>query len=142
MRRNLWPEDLDDLLDQPRNAIIGLHGSDGSTLLTPVWFLFRDGTFLLQVPGGDRKITMLQRDPTISLIVAEEERPYRAIEVVGVAHIGTQGYARDGLEIVRRYVEAFDPEADPADYLLEGGVVVWIEPKTMRAWDHADAAYV
>jgi PPOX class probable F420-dependent enzyme len=142
MRRNLRPEDLGDLLDQPRNAIIGLHGSDGSILLTPVWFLFRDETFLFQVPGGDRKIAMLQRDPTISLLIAEDDRPYRGIEIKGVAHIGTQDYARDGLQIVRRYVEAFDPEADPADYLLEGGAIVRIEPMTMRAWDYADAAYV
>ena len=142
MRRHLRPEDLGDLLDQPRNAIIGLHGSDGSILLTPVWFLFRDGTFLFQVPGGDRKVAMLQRDSTISLLVAEEDRPYRAIEVKGIAHLRTEDYARDGRAIVRRYVEAFDPGADPADYLLEGGVVVQIEPRTMRAWDYADAAYV
>jgi Pyridoxamine 5'-phosphate oxidase len=142
MRRNLRPEDLGDLLDQPRNAIIGLHAADGSILLTPVWFLFRDGKFRFQVPGGDRKISLLRDDARISMLVAEEERPYRAIELKGVAHIATQGYARDGLEIVRRYVEAFDPEADPADYLLEGGVVVRIEPGTVRAWDYADTTYV
>ena len=28
------------------------------------------------------------------------------------------------------------------DYLLDGGVIVRIEPTTMRAWDYADAAYV
>jgi len=47
-----------------------------------------------------------------------------------------------GPEIVRRYVEAYDPGAKTSDYLLEGGVIVRIEPTAMRVWDYADAAYV
>ena len=47
-----------------------------------------------------------------------------------------------GAEIVRRYVEAHDPGAEVADYLLDGGVVVRIEPIAIRAWDYADASYV
>ena len=141
MRRNLRPEDLGDLLDQPRNAIIGLHGVDGAILLTPVWFLFRDGTFVFQVPGGDRKIELLRRDPRISLLIAEDEHPYRAIEVKGVARLRTEGYEHEGPAIIERYVIAHDPGTDPADYLLEGGIVVEIEASSMRAWDYADASY-
>jgi len=142
MRRNLRPEDLGDLLDQPRNAIIGLHRADGSILLTPVWHLFRDGSFLFQAPGNDRKIGMLARDPRISLLVAEDAHPYRGIEVSGIAHVTTEGYAELGRAIAVRYVEAFDPGGDPADYLLDGGVVVRVEATAMRAWDYADAVYV
>jgi PPOX class probable F420-dependent enzyme len=142
MRRNLDLSELGDLLDLPLNAVLGLHREDGSILLTPVWHLFKDGSFYFQVPGGDRKIAMLERDPRCSMLVAENERPYRAIEVRGVARTSIDDYAELGLEIVRRYVEAYDPGATPADYLLEGGVVVRIEPTTIRAWDYADAAYV
>ena len=142
MRRNLRPEDLGDLLDRPLNAIVGLHRADGSILLTPVWHLFRDGLFLFQVPGGDRKIRMLQADPRLSLIVAEDDRPYRAIEASGRARLSTDDYDELGRAIVRRYVEAYDPGADIADYLLDGGVVVRLEADSVRAWDYADAAYV
>jgi PPOX class probable F420-dependent enzyme len=142
VRRNLDPSELGDLLDRPLNAILGLHREDGSILLTPVWHLFKNGSFYFQVPGGDRKIAMLQRDPRCSMLVAENELPYRAIEVRGEARTSTGDYEELGLEIVRRYVEAYDPGATPAEYLLAGGVVVRIEPTTMRAWDYADAAYV
>lgn len=142
MRRNLRPEDLGDLLDRPLNAIIGIHRLDGSILLTPVWHLFRDGTFYFQVPGGDRKIRMLERDPRISLIVAENDLPYRAIEVNGRAAVSADGYDELGRSIVRRYVGAYDPSADVTDYLLEGGVIVRLEPDSIRAWDYADASYV
>jgi len=142
VRRNLQPSDLGDLLDRPLNAVLGLHRQDGSILLTPVWHLFKNGSFYFQVPGGDRKIAMLERDPRCSILVAENERPYRAIEAKGQGWVTTDDYPDLGPEIVRRYVEAYDPAATVSDYLLEGGVIVRIEPTTLRAWDYADATYV
>jgi PPOX class probable F420-dependent enzyme len=142
MRRNLKPSDLGDLLDRPLNAVLGLHRRDGSILLTPVWHMFKDGNFYIQVPGGDRKIAMLTRDPRCSILVAENEHPYRAIEASGEGRLSTDHYRELGLEIVHRYVAAYEPTADAAGYLLEGGVIVRIEPTSMRAWDYADAAYV
>ena len=142
MRRNLHPGELGDLLDRPLNAVLGLHRNGGLILLTPVRHLFREGSFYVQVPGGDRKIAMLQRDPRCSILVAENEHPYRAIEASAVAHMSTVDYPNLGPAIVRRYVEAYDPGADLSDYLLEGGVIVRIDPTTTRAWDYADAAYV
>jgi F420H(2)-dependent biliverdin reductase len=142
MRRNLQPSELGDLLDRPFNAVLGLHRQDGSILLTPVWHLFKQGSFYVQVPGGDRKVAMLQRDPRCSILVAENEHPYRAIEASGVARLSTDDYPDLGPEIVRRYVEAYDPGAQLADYLLDGGVIVRIEATATRAWDYADATYV
>ena len=142
MRRNLQPSDLGDFLDRPLNAVLGVHRADGSILLTPVWHLFRDGSFLFQVPGDDRKIAMLEGDPRCSLLIAENERPYRAIEGRGTARMSADDYAEVGTEIVRRYVHAYDPGATPAAYLLDGGVVVRIEPTSIRGWDYADASYV
>ena len=142
MRRNLRPNELGDLFDRPLNAVLGLHRRSGSILLTPVWHLFRDGSFYVQVPGGDRKIAMLRRDPRCSILVAENEHPYRAIEVSGVARLSTADYPDLGPAIVRRYVETYDPGGKVSDYLLEGGVIVRIDPTAMRAWDYADATYV
>lgn len=142
MRRNLQPGELGDLLDRPINAVLGLHRHDGSILLTPVWHLFRQGSFYFQIPGGDRKIAMLRRDARCSVLVAEDEHPYRAIEVRGEGRLSTNDYPDMGPRIVRRYVEAHDPGGTVADYLLDGGVIVRIEPTTIRAWDYADAAYV
>ena len=85
---------------------------------------------------------MLERDPRVSLIVAEDAHPYRAIEARGQAELRSEGYAEFGRAIVRRYVEAHDPGADLADYLLDGGVIVRLEPEAIRAWDYADASYV
>ena len=111
-------------------------------LLTPVWHLFKEGSFYFQVPGGDRKIAMLKRDPRCTILIAENEHPYRAIEARGDGQTSTDDYAALGTEIVRRYVEAHDPTAQASDYLLDGGVIVRILPTAIRAWDYADDAYV
>lgn len=142
MRRNLDPGELGDLLDRPLNGVLGLHRHDGSIMLTPVWHLFRLGSFYFQVPGGDRKIELLERDPRCSLLVAENEHPYRAIEARGRARLSSDDYPELGPQIVRRYVEAYDPGAPVSDYLLDGGVVVRLESVHLRAWDYADASYV
>jgi hypothetical protein len=85
---------------------------------------------------------MLRNDPRCTILVAENEHPYRAIETSGEGQMSTEDYPVLGLEIARRYVEAYDPTANASDYLLDGGVIVRIVPLMIRAWDYADAAYV
>src|SRR5436190_501691 len=117
MRRNLRPEELGDLLSLPLNGILALHRKYGSILQTPIWHQWHGGVFRFQVPAGDRKIAMLERDPRVSMIVAENEHPYRAIEVRGRANVTTDGYREVGFAIVERYVRAYDPTAAVEAYL-------------------------
>ena len=60
----------------------------------------------------------------------------------GEGTLSKDDYPALGLEIVSRYVEAYDPGATAADYLLEGGLIVRIKATATRAWDYADASYV
>jgi len=143
MRRNLRPEELGDLLSLPLNGILALHRMDGSILQTPIWHQWHEGAFRFQVPAGDRKIGMLERDPRVSMIVAENEHPYRAIEVRGHANVTTAGYREVGFGIVERYVRAYDPTAAVEAYLSdEPGAIVTIDAETTRAWDYSDEEFV
>jgi PPOX class probable F420-dependent enzyme len=143
MRRNLRPEDLGDLLERPLNAILALHRDDGSILLTPVWHEWRDDGFRVAVPAGDRKIAMLERDPRLSLIVAENEFPYRTIEVRGVAHLSPLGYREIAPSIFRRYLDAYDPDTPVEAYMsAAGGAIVRVESTATRAWDYSDDVMV
>lgn len=42
---------------------------DGSPHTTPVWFVFRDGTFWLASAAGNAKVRNLEQDPRASLAV-------------------------------------------------------------------------
>jgi len=137
MRRNLTPADLGDLLDRPLNAILAVYRKDGTVLLTPVWHRWDGGQFAIEIPASDRKIAMLQRDPRISLLVAENEFPYRAIEARGRAVLSWDDYESEGRAIAIRY----DPTR-PDDYLSkEPGVIVRVVPEAVRAWDYSDEAF-
>lgn len=139
MRRGLSPADLGDLLERPLVAVISLAKTDGTVFSRPVWHRWENGRFVIQFPAGDRKIAMLQRDPRLTILLAENAFPYRAIEVRGRAGLSTDGYHRRAIEICRPYVEAYDPATPVEDYVsVAAGVIVEIEGEVQNCWDYAD----
>jgi hypothetical protein len=139
MRRGLSPADLGDLLELPLVAVISLAKPDGTVFSRPVWQRWEDGRFVIQLPAGDRKIAMLERDPRLTILLAENAFPYRAIEVRGRASLTTDGYHRRAIEICRPYVEAYDSATPVEDYVsVAAGVIVEIEPEVQNCWDYAD----
>jgi hypothetical protein len=142
MRRGLAPSDLGDLFDQPLAAVISLRMTDGRVFSRPIWHRFIDGQFIFQFPAGDRKIAMLELDPTATVILAENAHPYRAIEVRGQVRMTRDGYHAIGVAICRPYVEAYDPTTEPAAYMsTEPGVLATLEPDHVTCWDYADEAW-
>jgi len=81
VRRNLGAKDLGDLLDQPRVAIPATRRMDGTTMLSPVWQEWSDGGLTFVTFGGDAKLRDIQRDPRVSIVVAEDGPPYKGYRV-------------------------------------------------------------
>ncbi len=52
MRTNLTLDELGDLLDQPIVAVLATYRADGSAMLSPVWFEWRDGGFNVWLSWG------------------------------------------------------------------------------------------
>jgi hypothetical protein len=141
MRRGLAPADLGDLFAQPLAAVVSFPLPDGSIFSRPVWHLFVDGRFVFEFPAGDRKIGMLEADPRMTVVLAEDAYPYRAIEVRGRVRMTRDHYHETGAAICRRYVDAFDPSSDVSAYLsVEAGVIAELEPDVETCWDYDDGA--
>ena len=139
MRKGLTVSDLGDLLELPILATLATHRKDGSILLSPVWHEWADGGFSISIWAQDIKAKNLARDPRATVIVAENELPYRGIEVSGKATVEA---LPDLMPLVRRlaqrymvkeaglaYAETF------ADDALE---LIRLTPGTVRAWDFRD----
>lgn len=47
MNRGLTPDELDGLLDEVHLAHLATFRTDGSVLLSPIWYLWEDGGFTL-----------------------------------------------------------------------------------------------
>jgi len=137
VRRNLTAGDLGDLLDRPLVAILATVRSDGTVLLSPVWHEWRDDGFNVWVEQQDVKARHLRRDPRVTILVAESDPPFRAIEVRGPARFVQMGVSETALRIASRYI---GPEEAAAyvEPLRGADVIVRIEPGVVRAWDFTD----
>ena len=137
MRTNLTVEDLGDLLDQPMVAVLATLRMDGSVLLSPVYFEWRDGGFNIWVEQQNVKARHLRRDARATILVAESDPPLRAIEVRGQARFIEEGVSETALRIVTRYEGPDDGAAD-VEALRSADVIIRIEPSDIRVWDYAD----
>jgi len=139
MRRGLSPDTLGDLFDLPLAAVLSIAQPDGTVFSRPVWHSWQSGRFVIQFPAGDRKIAMLERDRRVTVLLAENAFPYRAIEVRGRARLSEGRYRERAIEICRRYVEAYDPGTPVESYVIDmPGRIVEIEAEVMHCWDYAD----
>lgn len=135
MRTKLTPDDLGDLLSGDQLAVLATTRADGSTLLSPIWHEWVDGGFQVAVAAGDVKLRHIERNPRVTIVVAERELPYRGFEVRGDARIVAEPYAaamrRIGSRYLGRAAEAAYPDGLP-------GAVIRIEPGDSRGWDFRD----
>jgi PPOX class probable F420-dependent enzyme len=135
MRKNLRPEDLGDLLEQPLVAVLATRRANGEVLLSPVWHRWRDGGFDVVTGHTDAKVQHLRRDPRASIVVYEHVPPYRGIEVRAEAQLGDAD-----LDAVRAIASRYLGARDGAAYADGGGddTLIRLEPGRLRAWDFAD----
>ena len=139
MRTNLGADDVGDLLEQPLIAVLATRRKDDTVMLSPVWFEWRHSGINIWVPtpeGG--KVAHVQRDPRVTVVVANHEWPYKGFEIRGDATVSGD----DFYGVLRRTALRYDgPEAAErmvASYVP--GVVIRVEPGVIRAWDYEDEA--
>ena len=139
MRTNLQPADLGDLLDQPLIAVLATRRKDDTVMLSPVWFEWRGGGFNVWAESmSNGKVRHITRDPRVSIVVANQEWPYKGLEVRGEATVSGEGFF-DVLERTGdRYLGAGEGARMVGSY--KPGVVIRIEPGELRAWDYEDEA--
>jgi PPOX class probable F420-dependent enzyme len=138
MRKNLPAEDLGDLLERPLVAVLATYRRNGDVLLSPVWHEWRAGGFDVVTGDGGIKVRHLRRDSRASIVVYEQEFPYRGIEVRGEASLLTDGAKDAARRIASRYLGA-EAGAAYAEQTTDD-TIIRLEPGRLRAWDFSDEA--
>jgi PPOX class probable F420-dependent enzyme len=139
MRTNLTPDDLGDLLDQPIIAVLATRRADDTVMLSPVWFEWRDRGITVWAHGEtDGKVRHIRRDPRVSVVIANQDWPYKGLEVRGEAKVSEEGF----FDAVRRTGDRYLGEGagERMASSMTQGVVIRIEPDNVRAWDYTDEA--
>jgi PPOX class probable F420-dependent enzyme len=137
VRTGLTIEDLDGFLDEPLLAVLATLRSDGSVLLSPVWYEWREGGFNVWVETANPKARQLRRDPRATIVVAESQAPLRGVEVRGTVRFIDADVTQTAKRIAARY-EDEDEAARDAENLRGRDVIVRLEPGELRVWDFAD----
>lgn len=136
MRKGLRPDDLGDLLELPLVAVLATYRRDGTVLLSPVWHEWRGNGFNVVTGHRDVKAVHLRRDPRASIVVCDDDPPYRGLEVRARARLSIA----DDRSIVRRIASRYlGPEAgEQYAETAQDDLLLRLEPGELRAWDFAD----
>jgi len=122
------------LLEAPSPAVLTTYRKDGSALVSPVWFRWHDGVFEVVIAEGDLKLRHLAHDPRCALVVFEAVRPFRGVEVRGVAELVEGDVSSLRAAIAGRYLGAGDGARFAAERSTPG-VLLRLACDTPRVWD-------
>jgi PPOX class probable F420-dependent enzyme len=137
MRKYKDVEPLGDLVSRPIVATLATYRKDGMVLLSPVWHEWHDGGFNVTIEPNDLKARHVRNDPRASIVLYENDPPYRGIELRGKARLVDEDAAAIQKRIAARYIGEEAAEvygSDPNDRI----VTLRLEPGDLRAWDFAD----
>jgi PPOX class probable F420-dependent enzyme len=123
------------LLDAPSPAVLTTYRSDGTALVSPVWFRRTGDSFEIVIARGDVKLRHLARDPQCVLVVFESVPPFRGVEVRGEAELVELDVTPVRRDIASRYLgpEVGDRFAEARR--AKPGVLVRLRANDPRVWD-------
>ena len=103
-------DDVREYLAAPRHAVIATVASDGSPHQAVVHYLPTADGLIVNGRPGRRWAANLRRDPRVSVVVHDHERPLHWVGIKGAGRLVAEGDAavKDAMTIAARYGE--DPE--------------------------------
>lgn len=146
-RNALSPEERDEFVARKLVARMATQRTDGWPHVTPIWYVWEDGRFLLSLGNSRRHLANLRRDPHVTMCVDVDPRVEdptktpRAAVCFGLAELVEEGpLVREITEKMElRYLGAVPPEFEEALW-FEGRTVVIIEPQRWLAWDQSKSS--
>lgn len=84
---HMTTEEIDSFLQGSRHAIVSTIRRDGSSQLSPVWYLHEDGVIYMFVPVASVKYRNLKRDPRIGICIDGGFPDFRAVMMYGIVEL-------------------------------------------------------
>src|ERR1035437_8810925 len=98
-------QEVHDFLTSTRAFLkIATTGADGFPLVNPVWFVWRDGEFIVCTKEKTGLVQNLRRDPRACLLVDRPELPYKRVTAKAVAEFRDYDWHDIGRDQVMRYL--------------------------------------
>lgn len=105
----------------------------GQVQTQPMWVGLRDGKIVLNTETHRAKYRNLAQDPRITVLIRDEQNPYRYAEVRGrVSDTTTGRQAREHIdELAHKYIGA----PYPAENIGSERVILWVTPERQSIQD-------
>jgi PPOX class probable F420-dependent enzyme len=117
--------------------VLATYRTDGSALVSPVWYRWADGAFEVVVVEGDVKLRHLARDGRCVLVVFESVPPFRGIEVRGVPELIEGDVTEVREAIAGRYLGVESGKRFAAERRSKPGVLLRLSAREPRVWNLA-----
>ena len=114
------PQGLVDLVERPLFASLGTIRPDGTVQVNPMWFDHEDGMLRFTHTTKRAKFRNLQRNPAMTLLITDPEKPQRYLELRGrLADVIPDPAGDYYVHLGRRYGDPdTQPPADKADRVV------------------------
>lgn len=133
--RSLRPEEIDELLTGDHLCRLATLDQDGFPHVTPLWFLWAEGCFLMTSLPGKPHVARLQQNPRAGLVIDVEaaqqldgERPNRQVRITGHALLEPDAGGEWTRRITEKYVVGTAQLASAQRRATQERVVVRIQP--------------
>jgi PPOX class probable F420-dependent enzyme len=119
------------LTDKKAFASLGTIMADGSPQVTPVWFLYRDGKFIVNTARGRTKDRNMKKNKQVALSISDPDNPYSHISLRGKIVSETEDGADANIDAMAKKYMGVDKY--PYRNASEVRVIYEIEPISISA---------
>jgi PPOX class probable F420-dependent enzyme len=137
------PGDLEAFVGARRVAVLAYSGRDGRPNQSPIWYVYRQGTFFLSTVTGSPKHRALERDPRVCLTIQDEAAPYRAVIIDGDVTLSAMPTDDPTAGMAVRYLgrlgAAEYDKLTAETYERTGLTLLTLQPEAVRGFDNASA---
>lgn len=116
-----------ELLQQPREAVLGVNRQGKAPQLSVVWFRWDGEQFLVSTLQGRAKHTNLSRDPACTILINDPTQKWYLM-AYGKARFFREGHEELSRDLHTRYLPGADPGTSPTD---PERVVLALRPERM-----------
>ena len=119
-------------------ARLATYNDDGTIHLAPAWFLYDDGHLLIGTQQITRKVRNVAVDPRVTVLVDNQEPPFKGIIIYGTAELERQDATARRVSILAKYMPA--EQAEQMAYGLADQfepVIIRIRPEQIISYDYA-----
>lgn len=136
----MTPEQVEEFLAAPRNAVMGTVRKNGSPQLSAIWFLYRDGKIYCCMHNSSAKYFNIKRDPRVVICVPGAHPDARSVTIYGTAELipsNADMYHRLERELAYRYHDTpEEAEAYLEDYGGENASAAVVTPTKLIGEDY------